>query len=54
MATRNRENGRGTHYGCRKFNGIVNWVEIDLGADAKGPDHFISPKKRLYVAMALQ
>ena len=41
-------------YSSRKFNGTVNWVEIDLGADAKDADHFISPEERLHVAMALQ
>jgi hypothetical protein len=41
-------------YSSRKFNGTVNWVEIDLGADAKDADHLISPQERLHVAMALQ
>ena len=41
-------------YGSRKFNGAVNWVEIDLGADAKDADHVISPEERLHIAMALQ
>jgi arylsulfatase len=43
-----------TDYSCRKFNGTVNWVEIDLGADARAADHLISPEERLHVAMALQ
>ena len=43
-----------TDYSNRKFNGNVNWVEIDLGADAKDADHLISPQERLHVAMALQ
>jgi len=43
-----------TDYSSRKFNGTVNWVEIDLGADAKEADHLISPEERLHVAMALQ
>jgi arylsulfatase len=43
-----------TDYSCRKFNGTVNWVEIDLGADAKNAEHMISPEERLHVAMALQ
>lgn len=35
-----------------RFNGVVNWVQIDLeGEDA---DHFISPEERLRVAMARQ
>jgi arylsulfatase len=38
----------------RKFNGEVNWVEIDLGQDAVDLDHLISPEERLHVAMALQ
>jgi arylsulfatase len=41
-------------YGARKFNGVVKWVEIDLGADAKNADHMISPEERLRLAMALQ
>jgi len=43
-----------TDYGSRKFNGVVKWVEIDLGADAKNADHIISPEERLRLAMALQ
>jgi arylsulfatase len=41
-----------TDYGQRKFNGEVNWVEIDLGLDDH--DHLISPEERLKVAMAIQ
>ena len=37
-----------------KFNGKVNWVQIDLGEDAEDADHFISPEERLRVAMARQ
>jgi arylsulfatase len=29
------------------FSGIVNWVQIDLGADAEDADHLISPEERL-------
>ena len=36
------------------FSGIVNWVQIDLGADAEDADHLISPEERLRVAMARQ
>jgi len=36
------------------FNGEVNWVQIDLGADAKDADHYISPEERFRVAMARQ
>jgi arylsulfatase A-like enzyme len=28
---------------CKKFSGEVNWVEIDVGKDAKYLDNFISP-----------
>ena len=37
-----------------KFNGRINWVQIDLGEDAEDADHFISPEERLRVAMARQ
>ncbi|MFL6133588.1 MAG: hypothetical protein ACJ72A_12320, partial [Nocardioidaceae bacterium] len=36
------------------FTGTVNWVQIDLGADAEDVDHLISPEERLRVAMARQ
>jgi arylsulfatase A-like enzyme len=39
---------------CKKFSGEVNWVEIDVGKDAKDLDHFISPDERLRIAMAIQ
>lgn len=35
------------------FNGVVNWVEIDVG-DAVGADHLIKSDERLRVAMARQ
>jgi arylsulfatase A-like enzyme len=35
-----------------KFNGTVNWVQLDAGVDDY--DHFISPEERLRVAMARQ
>ncbi len=35
-----------------KFNGKINWVQIDLGKDDH--DHFIDPDERLRVAMARQ
>ncbi len=41
-----------THGG--KFNGEVNWVEIDVDKDAEDLDHLISPEERLKVAMAIQ
>jgi len=37
-----------------KFNGKINWVQIDLGKDAGDADHFISPEERLRIAMARQ
>ena len=37
-----------------KFNGVVNWVEIDVDKDAEDNDHFITPEERLRVAMAIQ
>ncbi len=35
-----------------RFNGAINWVQIDLGADDH--DHFIDPEERLRVAMGRQ
>ena len=37
-----------------EFTGEVNWVEIDLGKDAKDADHYIDPEERLRVYMAIQ
>ena len=37
-----------------RFNGKINWVQIDLAEDSKDADHFISHDERLRVAMALQ
>jgi len=36
------------------FTGRIEWVEIDLGDDAKDDDHLITPEDRLRVAMARQ
>lgn len=36
------------------FGGPIEWVQIDLGDDAKDADHLISPEERLRVAMARQ
>jgi arylsulfatase len=36
------------------FTGTVNWVQIDLGDDAKDADHLITPEERLSVAMGRQ
>ena len=41
-----------TDYGQRKFNGKVNWVEIDVGLDDH--NHLIKPEDRLNLAMAFQ
>ena len=41
-------------YSSLKFNGEVNWVEIDMGEAAQDADHFISPEERLRIAMTLQ
>jgi len=38
--------------GTSKFNGRINWVQLDQGADDH--DHLISPEERLRVAMARQ
>jgi arylsulfatase A-like enzyme len=35
-----------------RFNGRINWIQLDQGADDH--DHFISPEERLRVAMARQ
>ena len=40
--------------GTSRFNGRINWVQIDLGQDAADADHFISPEERVRVAMARQ
>jgi arylsulfatase len=37
-----------------KFNGRVNWVQIDLGEDAEDADHLISAEERYRIAMARQ
>ena len=42
-----------TAHGSR-FNGKINFVQIDLGKDAEDADHYISPEERLRVAMARQ
>jgi arylsulfatase len=35
-----------------RFNGKINWVQLDLGLDDH--DHLISPEERLNLAMARQ
>ena len=37
-----------------EFNGRIDWIQIDLGEDAKDADHFISPEERYRIVMALQ
>ena len=37
-----------------RFNGKINWVQIDLGKDAKDADHFIDDEERVRVIMARQ
>jgi arylsulfatase len=37
-----------------RFNGRINWVQIDLAKDAADADHLISPEERVRVAMARQ
>ncbi len=41
-------------YPARKFNGQVNWVEIDIGKAAREADHFLSPEHRVRLALAIQ
>jgi arylsulfatase A-like enzyme len=37
-----------------RFNGKINWVQIDLGKDAADADHFIDREEHLRVMMARQ
>jgi arylsulfatase len=37
-----------------RFNGTINFVQIDLDKDAQDADHYISPDERLRIAMARQ
>jgi arylsulfatase A-like enzyme len=37
-----------------RFTGEINWVEVDVGEDAKDADHLVSPEERLRIAMAKQ
>ena len=41
-----------TDYSARKFNGTVQWVEIELGLDDHS--HLIKPEDRVNLAMAIQ
>ena len=38
----------------KKFNGEVNWVQLDIDKDAEDADHYISPEERLRLVMARQ
>lgn len=42
-----------TDYSSNRFNGEVNWVQIDVGDDANDVDHFLNHQERLKIAMAL-
>jgi arylsulfatase len=42
-----------TDYSSNRFNGEVNWVQIDVGEDANDLDHFLNHQQRLKIAMAL-
>ena len=37
-----------------RFNGTVEWVQIDIAEVAEDLDHLISPEERLKIAMARQ
>jgi hypothetical protein len=37
-----------------RFNGRIQWVQIDLGDDAKDADHYIDHEERLRIALARQ
>jgi arylsulfatase A-like enzyme len=41
-----------TENGDSRFNGRINWVQLDLGSDDH--DHLIDPEERLKIAMARQ
>ena len=38
----------------KRFNGQVNWVEIDVDEAAQDADHFLSPDERLRLIVGLQ
>ena len=40
-------------YSSNRFNGEVNWVQIDVGEDANDLDHFLNHQERLKIALAL-
>ena len=37
-----------------RFNGTVEWVQIDIADAAEDLDHLISPEERLKIAMTKQ
>ena len=37
-----------------KFNGKINWVQIDVDKDAEDVDHFVSDEERVRVIIARQ
>ncbi len=37
-----------------RTSGKINWVQIDLGDDAKDADHYIDPDERFRIALARQ
>jgi arylsulfatase len=41
-------------YKTRKFNGEVNWVEIDVDEASEDLDHLIKPEERYALSMAIQ
>ena len=41
-----------TDYGVKKFNGEVEWVQIELGLDDH--NHMIKPEDRVRLAMGIQ
>jgi arylsulfatase len=41
-------------WGGGRFNGKIDWVQIDIGGSAESVDHLISPEERLRLAMARQ
>jgi hypothetical protein len=38
----------------KKFNGEVNWVELDVDEAAADVDHLISPEERLRLVVTIQ
>ena len=42
------------HPRASSFNGVVRWVQIDLGEAAEDEDNYISPEERLRIAMSRQ